>query len=117
VWESVNTAGYYRLDNLTAVIDVNRLGQSTETVLGWDLDTYAARFRAFGWHAIVVGDGHDLQALYRACAEAVAVVGKPTVVIAKTVKGKGVPAVEDKEGWHGKALDAEVSAPLAEPTR
>jgi transketolase len=104
MWEAFELAGHYGLDNLTAIVDMNRLGQRGETMLGWNLDAYAARARAFGWHPIEI-DGHDLEAIDRAYAEAAETTGRPTVVIAKTIKGKGVKAVEDKPGWHGKALD------------
>src|SRR5919109_5272282 len=108
-WEAFEHAAYYGLDNLTAIIDVNRLGQRGETMIGWNLDVYAERAQAFGWHAIEI-DGHDVEAIDRAYDEAVGTTGKPTVVIARTLKGKGVSAVEDKPGWHGKALDdAEVA--------
>jgi transketolase len=104
VWEAFEHAAFYELDNLTAIIDVNRLGQRGETMHGWDLDSYVERARAFGWHAIAI-DGHDVEQIDRAYAEAVATTGKPTVVVARTVKGKGVAEVEDKGGFHGKALD------------
>ena len=104
VWEAFGHAAHYELDNLTAIFDVNRLGQRGETMVGWDVDTYVARAQSFGWHAIAI-DGHDLEAIDRAYAEAVATEGKPTVVVARTVKGKGVKAVENVNGWHGKPLD------------
>jgi transketolase len=104
VWEAFEHAAFYELDNLTAIIDVNRLGQRGETMHGWNLDSYVDRARAFGWHAISI-DGHDVEQIDRAYAEAIATSGKPTVVVAKTVKGKGVAAIEDKGGFHGKALD------------
>ena len=104
MWEAFEHAAYYELDNLTAVIDVNRLGQRGETMHGWDLDSYADRARAFGWHAITI-DGHDVEQIDRAYSEAAETTDRPTVVVAKTVKGKGVKAVQDKEGFHGKALD------------
>jgi transketolase len=104
VWEAFEHAAFYELDNLTAVIDVNRLGQRGETMHGWDLDSYVDRARAFGWHAIAI-DGHDVEQIDRAYAEAIETKGRPTVVVARTVKGKGVAAVEDKDGFHGKALD------------
>ena len=103
-WEALEHAAFYELDNLVAIIDVNRLGQRGETMHGWDLDSYADRARAFGCHAIVI-DGHDVGAVDRAYAEALDVEGKPVVVVAKTVKGKGAKQVEDKNGYHGKALD------------
>ena len=104
VWEAFEHAAFGGLDNLTAIIDVNRLGQRGETMHGWDLDSYANRAKAFGWHAIEI-DGHDLAAIDEAYEEATATTGQPTVIVAKTIKGKGVPEVEDKPGWHGKALD------------
>jgi transketolase len=104
VWEAFEHASFYGLDNLTAIIDVNRLGQRGETMHGWDLDSYAERARAFGWKAIEI-DGHDVDAIDRAYAEAVETEGVPTVIVAKTIKGKGVKEVENKPNWHGKALD------------
>ena len=104
MWEAFEHAAYYKLDNLTAIIDVNRLGQRGETMHGWDLDSYADRARAFGWHAIEI-DGHDVEAVDQAYAEAISTQGVPTVVVAKTIKGKGVKEVENQPNWHGKALD------------
>src|SRR5437763_7687678 len=102
-WEAFEHAAFYGLDNLIAILDVNRLGQRGETMHGWDLDSYADRARAFGWHAIEI-DGHDVDAIDRAYTEAIEA-GKPTAIVARTVKGKGVKEIEDKNGWHGKALD------------
>jgi transketolase len=104
IWEAFEHAWHYELDNLTAIFDVNRLGQRGPTMDEWQLDHYRARAEAFGWHAIEV-DGHDVEAIDAAYAEAAATTGRPTVVIARTIKGKGVKAVENKEGWHGKPLD------------
>jgi transketolase len=104
VWEAFEHAAHYELDNLTAIIDVNRLGQRGETMVGWDLDIYRDRAHAFGWETIEV-DGHDVEAIDRAYTEAAGTSGKPTVVIARTIKGKGVKAVENQPGWHGKALE------------
>jgi transketolase len=104
VWEAFEHAAYSGLDNLTAIIDVNRLGQRGETMHGWDLDSYANRARAFGWNAIEI-DGHDVEAIDRAYTEANETKDAPTVIVAKTLKGKGVKEVENKPGWHGKALD------------
>lgn len=103
IWEAFMHAGWAGLDNLTAIVDVNRLGQTRETMLGWDLDTYAARARSFGWHAVTL-DGHDVAAIEEGYAEAVATSGRPTVVFARTKKGKGVAAVEDQPNQHGKPL-------------
>src|SRR3989442_13187615 len=94
----------YDFDHLTAIIDVNRLGQRGETMIGWNTGVYVARARAFGWNAIEI-DGHDVEEIDRAYKEAEGTTGRPTVIVARTIKGKGVKAVEDKEGWHGKALD------------
>ena len=104
MWEAFEHAAHYGLDNLTAIIDVNRLGQRGETMIGWNAGVYVERARAFGWNAIEV-DGHDVEQIDRAYREAAEVSGRPTVVVARTIKGKGVKAVEDKDGWHGKALD------------
>jgi transketolase len=103
MWEAFQYAAWAQLDNLTAIVDVNRLGQTRETMLGWDLDGYATRARAFGWHAIIV-DGHDVDALDAAFAEATTTTGRPTVILARTKKGRGVKAVEDQTGKHGKPL-------------
>jgi transketolase len=104
MWEAFEHAAHYELDNLTAIIDVNRLGQRGETMVGWNTEVYVERAQAFGWHAIEI-DGHDVEAIDRAYTEAAQIKGTPTVVVARTVKGKGVKAVENKPGWHGKALD------------
>ena len=104
MWEAFEHAAHFGLDNLTAIIDVNRLGQRGETMVGWNVDIYAERAHAFGWHAVLV-DGHDVEAIDRAYAEAVATTGKPTVIVARTIKGKGVAAVENVNGFHGKPLD------------
>ena len=104
MWEAFQHAGWEGLDNLVAIIDVNRLGQTRETMLGWDLDGYAARIRAFGWHAIEI-DVHDVDEIEAAYSEAESTKGKPTAIIARTKKGKGVKAVEDLPGKHGKPLD------------
>jgi transketolase len=104
MWEAFEHAAHYELDNLTAIIDLNRLGQRGETMVGWDAGVQVERARAFGWNAIEI-DGHDVEQIDRAYREAAEVKGRPTVVVARTIKGKGVKAVEDKNGWHGKALD------------
>jgi transketolase len=103
IWEAFEAAAFHGLDNLTAIVDVNRLGQTGETMYGWDLDLYAQRARAFGWHAIEI-DGHDLGAIDQAYAEALATTGRPTAILARTEKGHGVAAVANKNGFHGKPL-------------
>jgi transketolase len=104
MWEAFEHAAHYGLANLTAIVDVNRLGQTGPTMLGWDLDRYAARAEAFGWQAITL-DGHDLDAIEAALTTAEATTDRPTVLFARTHKGRGVAAVEDQEGKHGKPLD------------
>ena len=89
IWEAFNHASYYKLDNLTAIIDMNRLGQRGETAHGWNGDLYADRARAFGWYPIVI-DGHDLAAIDAAFTEAIGITGQPVVIIARTKKGAGV---------------------------
>jgi transketolase len=104
IWEALAQASYENLDNLTVIVDVNRLGQTGPTRYEWDLDVYADRLRAFGWHAIEI-DGHDVEAIDRAYAEAIATKGKPTAIVAHTIKGKGVSWEENKNGYHGKPVD------------
>ncbi|MFE9168884.1 transketolase [Streptomyces kebangsaanensis] len=103
IWEAAEHAGYEHLDNLTVILDVNRLGQRGPTRHGHDLDAYARRFRAFDWHTVEI-DGHDVDAVDRAYGEAVSTKGQPTAIIARTLKGKGVKATEDREGLHGKPV-------------
>ncbi|MFF0089763.1 transketolase [Streptomyces canus] len=103
VWEAAEHAGHEHLDNLTAIVDVNRLGQRGPTRHGHDLDAYARRFQAFGWHTVEV-DGHDVDAVDRAYGEAESTKGQPTAILARTLKGKGVADIEDREGLHGKPL-------------
>ena len=106
VWEAAQSGQFHELDSLCAIIDLNGLGQSRETQLGHGVEAYATRWRAFGWHAIVV-DGHDIEAVQRAFAEARATRGRPSVLVARTLKGKGISVMEDKPGWHGKPLSGE----------
>lgn len=103
VWEAMEAAGAEHLDHLTLIVDVNRLGQRGPTRHGWDLDAYARRIRAFGWHTVEI-DGHDVAAIDQAMTEARGHQGAPTAIIARTRKGRGVAAVEDKEGKHGKPV-------------
>jgi transketolase len=104
IWEALAQASFENLDNLTAIIDVNRLGQTGPTRYEWELDVYADRIRAFGWHAIEI-DGHDVEAVDQAYAEAIATKGKPSAIVARTIKGKGVAWEENKNGFHGKPVD------------
>ena len=106
VWEAAQAAARLDLDNLCAVTDVNALGQSRVTQWGHDMDAYAARWSAFGWHTLVV-DGHDLAALLDALDEAATTTGRPTMILARTLKGKGISFVEGRDGWHGKPLKEE----------
>ncbi len=102
MWEAFQHASYYQLDNLIAILDMNRLGQTRETMDGWHGDHYAARAEAFGWHAIQI-DGHDPEAIDRAYAEALDD-DAPTFIVAKTMKGRGVSFLEDVDGMHGKPV-------------
>lgn len=103
VWEAADVARHHRLDNLCAIIDVNRLGQSDPTMLQHDMESYRVRWAGFGWHAIVV-DGHNLSALLTAFDDASKTTGKPTILLAKTFKGRGISIMEDLPDWHGKPL-------------
>ena len=105
IWEAFDHAGHEGLSNLVAILDINRLGQRGPTELGWDLDAYASRVRAFGVDPLVI-DGHDLAEIDDAFTRARGA-ERPTAIIARTLKGRGVSFLEDKEGWHGKALDAD----------
>jgi transketolase len=99
---------------MTAILDMNRLGQRGETEFGWHGEVYAARARSFGWHAIEI-DGHDLKAIDKAYTEALAQSDKPTVIVARTEKGSGFSQVANKDGWHGKAFSADqAKAAIAE---
>ena len=113
VWEAAQAGEQFGLDNLCVVTDVNGFGQSRATRWGGDVEAYARRWRAFGWH-VVAADGHDCGALLDAFAEARRMAGRPTVVLARTLKGKGVPLMEGKDGWHGKPVPrGELDAALA----
>jgi transketolase len=103
VWEAAEMAAHYKLDNLCAITDLNALGQSGPSPFRHNAEALAARWKAFGWHAIAI-DGHDMEALLAAYEEARATKGKPTMIVARTLKGKGISFVEGKEGWHGKAF-------------
>jgi transketolase len=107
VWEAANFAAYHQLDNLIAILDINRLAQSGETMFGHHIDQYVNRFKAFGFEVISI-NGHDFNEINEALQQAVNnQSGKPFVIIAKTEKGKGISFIENKEGWHGKALKKE----------
>ncbi|GAA4036904.1 transketolase [Arthrobacter methylotrophus] len=108
IWEAIDKASYYNLGNLTAVVDVNRLGQDGPTELQWDMESYARRVEAFGAEALII-DGHDLGQIDDALRRAQSDPDQPTVILAKTIKGKGVPEIEDQNGWHGKALPADMA--------
>jgi transketolase len=112
VWEAFEHASYWQLDNLTVVLDVNRLGQSGETMHGRHVMSYAERARAFGWEVFPI-DGHDAEAIDEAYAAAIETEGRPSVIVARTRKGNGVAAVEDQPGWHGKVLP-DTEAAIAE---
>jgi transketolase len=102
VWEAASLAGYYQLNNLIAVVDINRLGQSQATAFGHDVTVYKKRFEAFGWRTEEI-DGHDIEEILEVLA-AVGLGSQPLVLLAKTLKGAGVSFIQDKEGWHGKPL-------------
>ncbi|MDF9750428.1 transketolase [Arthrobacter sp. ES3-54] len=108
IWEALDKAAYYKLGNLTAIVDVNRLGQDGPTELEWDMDRYARRVEAFGAHPLVI-DGHNIAAIDDAFTRARSDPDQPTVILAKTIKGKGVPEIEDQDGWHGKALPKDMA--------
>ncbi|MGI8609938.1 MAG: transketolase [Candidatus Dormibacteria bacterium] len=108
IWEGLDKASHYRLGNLIVIFDVNRLGQRGETEFGWDLDVYKRRVEAFGCRALVV-DGHDVHEVDAAMEQARDGAARPTVIIARTVKGKGVAEVENKPDWHGKPLPPDLA--------
>jgi transketolase len=103
VWEAASVAAWEKLDTLCAIVDVNALGQSGPTQFEHDMEAYRVRWAGFGWHAVVL-DGHDMPAILAALDTARATKGRPTVLLASTLKGKGISFVEGKNGWHGKAL-------------
>jgi transketolase len=102
-YEALEYAGWAELGNLSLIVDVNRLGCGGPTKHGWELDAYVRRVKAFGWHAITI-DGHDLEQIDKAYTEAAAIDSQPTAIIARTVKGKGVSAVEDAADFHGRLI-------------
>ena len=109
MWEAFDKASHYKLDNLIAIVDVNRLGQRGPTDLGWDLDAYRRRAEAFGARVFEI-DGHDVAAIDQAMAEAGDLSGeRPAVILARTLKGRGASEVEDREDWHGKPLPPDMA--------
>jgi transketolase len=105
VWEAASLAGIYKLNNLIAIVDANRLGQSEATAFGHDIGVYAKRFDAFGWRVETI-DGHDIEEIIEVLG-GIGLDDKPLVIIAKTYKGAGVSFLQDKDGWHGKPLNKE----------
>jgi transketolase len=118
VWEAVALAAHNRLGNMTAIVDVNGLGQSQRTMYGFDVDAYADRFRSFGWEAVAI-DGHDMVAVLAALRQSVLERDRPFAVVARTQKGHGVARLADQDNWHGKAVKrgAELEAALIELRR
>ncbi len=108
VWEAASLAGIYKLNNLIAIVDANRLGQSQATAFGHDIGVYAKRFQAFGWRVETI-DGHDLEEIIEVLG-GIGLDDKPLVIIAKTYKGAGISFLQDKDGWHGKPLNKEEAA-------
>ncbi|WP_436715581.1 transketolase [Roseiconus lacunae] len=109
-WEALQLASHYKLDNLIGILDVNRLGQRGETMYGHDLEAYRERIEPFGWRCILIEDGHDSQQISDAYAELGRDDGRPVMLIARTIKGKGVPSIEDEGGYHGKPVDDDAFA-------
>jgi transketolase len=106
VWEAAELAAYYKLNNLIAFLDCNRLGQSTQTIEGYNVDDFARKFAAFGWYTLII-DGHDMHEIIEASDQAKKITTQPIIIIAKTIKGYGVDNVENKNGFHGKVFSAE----------
>ena len=109
VWEAANLAGFYKLSNLIAIVDANRLGQSQATMFGHDINIYVKRFESFGWRVETLDDGHDMEEIMEVLS-GVGLDERPLAIIAKTYKGAGVSFLQDKDGWHGKPLNAEEAA-------
>ncbi|HIN27463.1 MAG: transketolase [Candidatus Poribacteria bacterium] len=103
VWEAVALASHYQLNNLIGIVDVNGIGQSQRTMYESDIDSYCRRFESFGWRAIGV-DGHNVEQILSAIDHVKGNTDQPTMIVAKTFKGKGVSFLEDADGWHGKAI-------------
>jgi transketolase len=109
VWEAASLAGHYKLSNLIAIVDANRLGQSQATAFGHDIGVYVKRFESFGWRVETLDDGHDMEEIMEVLS-GVGLDERPLAIIAKTYKGAGVSFLQDKDGWHGKPLNAEEAA-------
>ena len=109
VWEAANLAGFYKLSNLIAIVDANRLGQSQATMFGHDINIYVKRFESFGWRVETLDDGHDMEEIMEVLS-GVGLDERPLAIIAKTYKGAGVSFLQDKDNWHGKSLNAEEAA-------
>ncbi len=109
VWEALECASYYKLDNLIAILDMNRLGQRGQTELGWNSPAYAARAKSFGWQVAEI-NGHDYAQIEKAFEQAMSNTGSPFFIVAKTEKGHGFSKIANKDGWHGKPLDKELAA-------
>jgi transketolase len=109
VWEAASLAGFYKLSNLIAIVDANRLGQSQATAFGHDISVYVKRFQAFGWRVETLDDGHDMEEIMEVLS-GVGLDERPLAIIAKTYKGAGVSFLQDKDGWHGKPLNKEEAA-------
>jgi transketolase len=108
-WEAIQLAAHYQLDRLVGLLDVNRLGQRGETMFGRDVEAYRKRIDAFGWKTVVIDDGHDLLQIDQAFRSLEQAEGdeRPVMLLANTIKGKGISFLEDENGWHGKSLDDE----------
>jgi transketolase len=109
VWEAASLAGFYKLSNLIAIVDANRLGQSQATAFAHDINVYVKRFEAFGWRVETLDDGHDMEEILEVLS-GVGLDERPLAIIAKTYKGAGVSFLQDKDGWHGKPLNADEAA-------
>ena len=110
-WEAIQLGSFYKLNNLIGIIDVNRLGQRGETMIGWDIKTYEKRISSFGWKTFIIKDGHDINEIYEVYTNALNYTktkdARPSMFIAKTIKGKDVSFLENKNNWHGKTLSKE----------
>lgn len=106
IWEAAEISSYYKLNSIIAIADINRLGQTGETIHGYHIERYSAKFEAFGWQTIII-NGHDMYQIMQALDRAVKSTQQPTIILAKTIKGYGVKSVENKNGFHGKAFSQE----------